>query len=258
MKLILENLTLLNFQGIKNLEIKFSDKITSIHGANSTGKTTIANAITFLHFGKTLNDRANFEIKTLDENGVVIPMINHEVEGIYLKDNEKLDLKRVCREKYTRKKGSKDPVFDGNTEDYFINNVPVPQTQYINFVNSLIAERLFKLLSNPIFFNHHLDMKAKRTMLLEMSGGISYSSIQGFTPEFVKIISTKSIEGYKKEIKAIIDKLNDQLKQIPTRIDEVSRTIPEVIPNPDLDLLKRLEAELADINDQVKIINNQN
>ena len=60
-------LSLLNFKGIKQLEITFNGT-TKIYGDNATGKTTLVDAFTWLLFGKDSTDRKDFSIKTFDSN----------------------------------------------------------------------------------------------------------------------------------------------------------------------------------------------
>ena len=71
------SISLLNFKGIKSISINADGANTDIFGANGTGKTTIADAFTWLLFGKDTTDRKDFEIKTLDQTGRVIPMMGY-------------------------------------------------------------------------------------------------------------------------------------------------------------------------------------
>ena len=50
-KIKLKSIRLENFKGIKNLDVKFSDR-TEIMGRNAAGKTTVFDAFTWLLFGK--------------------------------------------------------------------------------------------------------------------------------------------------------------------------------------------------------------
>jgi len=78
MKLI--SLTLENFQGIKSLEIAPNGANVTIYGDNGTGKTTIANAISWLLFDKDSHGNKSFDIKTI-EGGEVRHNLTHAVEG---------------------------------------------------------------------------------------------------------------------------------------------------------------------------------
>jgi DNA repair protein SbcC/Rad50 len=71
MKLEIKKISLLNFKGVRNYETNFSLR-TTVYGDNSSGKTTIFDAFTYLLFGKDSLDRQQFEVKTLDKNNNVI------------------------------------------------------------------------------------------------------------------------------------------------------------------------------------------
>ena len=115
----LQSISLLNFKGIKSITIDANQNNVDIHGANGTGKTTIADAFTWLLFGKDTTDRKDFEVKTLDQTGRVIPMIEHEVSAVLLVDNETLTLKRVLRENWVKKRGNEEREFEGNKTDLY-------------------------------------------------------------------------------------------------------------------------------------------
>src|SRR5690625_1769491 len=104
----LMNLKLVNFKGIKELEINFDGKDTSIYGENGTGKTTIFDAFVWLLFDKDSlnNSTQNFGIKTLDAVGNIIHKLDHEVEAVLLVDDKKLTLKKTYREQWTKKRGT--------------------------------------------------------------------------------------------------------------------------------------------------------
>ena len=70
-QVIIQRMTLVNFKGIRDLTIEFQPSVTSIFGANGSGKTTIFDAFTWVLFGKDSKDRKNFDIKTLDASGAV-------------------------------------------------------------------------------------------------------------------------------------------------------------------------------------------
>ena len=76
----LKSLILVNFKGVRNLEVVFTDQRTIISGDNGTGKTTIFDAFTWLLFGKDSTGRSdsNFNIKTID------PLTKKPILHLYL------------------------------------------------------------------------------------------------------------------------------------------------------------------------------
>ena len=251
MKIKIKKLSLLNFQGIRNLEIDFSDK-TDILGDNATGKTTVFNAFTWLLFGKDSQERQQFELKTLDANNNVIHRLNHEVKAIIEINGVNKEFKRILREKWVKKRGEQEQEFSGNTEDYFIDRVPLKRNEYQDEINRIIREDQFKLLTSPLYFNQVMDWKTRRNMLFKMAGDTTYQEIAERNPKFKDIlpeIEKKSIEGLKKQFSVDKKNVREQLDQITPRIDEQNRTMPQM---PDTD---RITKRLAELNDEMGAVN---
>ncbi|MDY2739733.1 MAG: ATP-binding protein, partial [Acidaminococcus sp.] len=76
------SLTLENFKGIKAFTLDATGQNVDVYGSNGCGKSTLFDAFTWLLFGKNSHDEKDFGIKTLDENGEVIPRIDHKVTAV--------------------------------------------------------------------------------------------------------------------------------------------------------------------------------
>ena len=126
----LMELRLKNFKGIKALELVANGEDLRIFGDNATGKTTIYDSFLWLLFDKDSQNKADFEIKTLDKDGNAIHHLDHEVEGVFEIEGETLTLKKVYREKWTKKRGSAQAEFTGHETDHFIDGVPVRKGEY--------------------------------------------------------------------------------------------------------------------------------
>ncbi|TCO79155.1 ATP-binding protein [Marinisporobacter balticus] len=90
----LKSLKLRNFKGLKNVTINFG-KETNVIGENATGKTTIADAFTWLLFDKDSKDRTTFDI-----NGNAIHGLEHEVTGVLNVDGIEINLSKIYKEKW--------------------------------------------------------------------------------------------------------------------------------------------------------------
>ncbi|SFS30440.1 AAA family ATPase [Lutibacter maritimus] len=223
----IKQISLLNFKGLRNQTINFNH-ITNIFGDNGVGKTTIFDAFTWLLFGKDSTDRTNFEIKTLDKNNNVIPQIEHEVAAIIEVNGEEISVRRILKENWVKKRGSLEAEFSGNITDYFWNDVPKSQKEYQEKIASLLDESVFKMITNPLAFNS-MKWQDKRTALIELVGNVSDEVIAGTNKDFTNLLAkltNKSIEEYKKQLAAQRKKLNDEIKSIPTRVDEVYKNMP--------------------------------
>lgn len=226
----LKSLTLLNFKGIRNLTITEFNETTNIYGANGTGKTTVFDSFTWLLFGKDSQDRTTFEIKTLDKNNEVISKLDHEVMAILDVNGEFIEVKRTYREKWVTKRGSEVPEFTGHETQYHWNEVPLSQKEFNAKVAQIIDEKIFKLISNPAAFNS-LKWQDQRQVLTDISGQVTDADVaignDSYTSLLAKIGTNKTIEEYQKQLKATIKKSKTELKEIPSRIDEVERGKPE-------------------------------
>ena len=220
----LTKLELLNFKGLKAFTINFNGDVI-IRGDNATGKTTVFDSVCWLLFGKDSLDRADFEIKTLDR-GEPIHKVNHEVTGTFtLDEGGTVELKRVYREKYSSPRGG-EVTMTGHTTDYFVDGVPKKEKEYKEIVNSLVDENIFKLITNPLYFNETYSWQNRRKLLLEMCGDISdedviaeYSELKALTD----ILSGHSVDDHRKVVAAKKTAINKELDMIPVRIDEALR-----------------------------------
>ena len=237
MRTQLKSLQLVNFKGIKSLKIDFKDQ-TSIYGQNASGKTTIFDAFTWLLFGKDSTDRKDFEIKTLDTFNQVIPKLDHEVTGILQVDGRNVTLKRVYKEKWVKRRGTDTESMDGHETLFYVDDVPYQANEYQKYISSLIDESVFKMITNPHYFNS-LHWTDRRKILSEIVGEISDNDIAATNPAFQELLAKlegRTLEQYRKMIREKIKKLKDDLKNIPPRIDELSRNNPI---EPDYDLIRK-------------------
>jgi len=241
-KIKIESLNFRNFKSIKDLKIEFNEESNSIYGANGTGKTTIFDGFTWLLFGKNSENSTDFNLKPLDSNNKAIHNLETEIEGVLIIDGEKVVLKRTFREKWTKKKGNEVSELTGHETSFAFNGVPVSLSEYKAKVQGIIDEELFKILINTLFFNTALNWKKRREILSQMVGEISESEILSQMEnkeELLQILnSEKNIDEEKKILSAKKKKLKEELETIPSRLDEVQRSIPEKIN------FEELEAEI--------------
>lgn len=229
MKIRISNLKLKNFKGIKDLEIDFNSNNTNIYGKNATGKTTIFDAFKWLFFDKDSNDRKDFNIKTLDSENKPIHFLEHEVEATLVVDEVEMIFKKMLHEKWVTKRGQSEQEFAGHETNYWIDEVPIKKKDYEEKINSLIPESLFKLITDPTYFNNQLKWTERRELLISISGTtISDDEILNSKEDF-KILKEKldgrSIDDYKKVVAAKIKDYNKEKETIPVRIDELTNTL---------------------------------
>lgn len=223
----LTQLNLQNFKGIEFGDFRFTNN-TIIRGDNATGKTTVFDALCWLLFGKDSLDRTDFQIKTL-KNGEPVHNVNHMVQAAF--DNEDgtgFTLKRIYREKYSNPRGG-EVKLTGHTTDYFINDVPSKEKEYKAFINSMINEDVFKLITNPLFFNEQYTWQNRRKLLLEMCGDVDDASVINSKDELkrlTELLNGRSVDEQRKIIASKKTAINKELDMIPVRIDEAVKCKP--------------------------------
>ena len=224
MRIELQKLTLQNFKGIKNLEIDFSEK-TNISGDNATGKTTIFDAYSWLLWGKDSLNRKDYEIKPYDVTNEVVHNLESSVVGIFDIDGKEIKFERIYKEVWSKKRGSNAETFTGNTTDFLINDVPKKKKEYEDEIGKIVSEDEFNLLSNPLYFNTILDKKERRSILLSLVKDVNIDDVKEANKELEKLdLSNYTIEEIQAMAKASCKKINDKLKEIPARIDELEKT----------------------------------
>ena len=229
MNIKINSLRLQNFKGIKELEIDFKDKLTNIYGDNAVGKTTVFDAFCWLLWDKDSLNRSQFEIKTLDENGQAIPMIDHSVEAILNVDGVDTTFKKIYSEIWIKKRGQANKEFNGHTTDYYINDVPIKKKEYQDRIASFISEEQFKLLSNVQHFNVNLDKNQRRDTLLSLIDDVNVDEIIASNEDFKKLeIDKYKLEEIRAMNKATASKINKEIEELPVRIDELNNSIQEL------------------------------
>lgn len=231
----LTKLELLNFKGLKSFAIDLNGDVV-IRGDNATGKTTVFDSVCWLLFGKDSLDRADFEIKTLD-GGEPIHKVNHEVTGTFtLDEGGTIELQRIYREKYSSPRGG-EVTLTGHTTDYFVDGVPKKEKEYKEIVNSLVDESIFKLITNPLYFNETYSWQNRRKLLLEMCGDISDEDVIASHDDLkalTDILSGRSVDDHRKVVASKKATINKELDMLPVRIDEALRGKPEVTADPEV------------------------
>jgi hypothetical protein len=224
-------ISLTNFKGLRNEKITFN-KNTDIFGANGTGKTTIMDAFLWMLFGKDSTDRKDFEIKTLDKFNVAIPKIEHEVASVILVDDVKIEISKILKENWVKKRGSEVTEFSGNVTEYYWDGVPMQQKTFQEKVSAILEETVFKMITNPLAFNS-LKWQDRRNVLVAIAGAISDGDLAAGNAEYENLVAQltngKTLVEYQKQILASIKKAKEDLKGIPVRIDEVYKSRPEAV-----------------------------
>ncbi|MDD2300885.1 MAG: ATP-binding protein, partial [Fermentimonas sp.] len=252
----LKKLKMVYFKGFKEFEVDFGDR-TEISGRNTSGKSTIFDAWSWLLFGKDSLGSADFQIKTLDENGDVIERVDHEVYGELEINGSITSLKRVLRENWVKPRGQEHDYLKGHETKCFFDGVPLSVGEYQKRVNDIVDEKLFKLITNTNHF-HTLKQEERRNILVSLAGDISNDEIasQGKgLDEIVELLNTSSSEDIKRRIAAEKKRIKEAQEEIPIRIDEIKREMPMAV---DFELIKeKIETKKTELIKIDKLISDR-
>jgi predicted nucleic acid-binding Zn-ribbon protein len=249
----LNSLSLKNFKGIRKFILDTQGGNVSICGDNATGKTTLADAFMWLLFDKDSSNRKDFEIKTLGPDGEPEHGLEHLVEAILeLEDGNQIALKKVYSEKWTKKRGSATAEFTGHTTDHFIDGVPVKKKEYGEQIAEIADEQVFRLLTDPRYFNEVLHWQKRRELLLEVCGDVSDKEViasQKALGALKDILGNRAIEQHRKVIQARRTEINREIEKIPVRIDEVKLHLPNIN---DITNEKELMNDIAKLREELR------
>lgn len=231
MKIIFKTLTLKNFKGILGEKtINFCDTVTSIYGANHTGKTTVIDAILWVLFDKNSEGASVFGIDTKDENNNVIPKLEHSVKLVLTIDGVERTLEKVRKDVWTKPRGQKEEVLTGHTTNYFVNGNKYTQTEYKAEITNILPEALFKCVTNPMFFPT-LPPTEQRMLLEQMVGETNFVDVVSQKEEWElleKYIENGDVEKFRENLAYKIKLVKEELKLIPSRISEHTNELAEL------------------------------
>lgn len=224
-----------NFQGIKEFAFSPDGESCSIYGDNATGKSTVYNAFTWLMYGKASTGETGYTPQTKDSHH-----LHHVVElTVQLEDGSVTVLKKDYHEVYKTVRGSAQEIFAGNTSDYWVDGVPMKETQFKKVLQGIyMDENLAKMLTMYNYFLETMDVKERRKVLLEICGDADMDEVIKHEPELSGLMellkkpgntsAMYTVEEYQKiaaKEKSLTDK---ELKEIPAKINEAAKAKPDV------------------------------
>lgn len=272
MNLRISKIAVKNFKGIKSLDIDLTDNAV-ISGQNASGKTSIMDAVSWLLFDKDSAGNSKFEVRPLDAEGNKVHQIDISVEGTFEADGKTYVLSKTQKENWVKKRGTENPVLQGNKNEFSVNGYPKSDKDYKAFVSALVDEDIFKLLTNPLAFPS-LDWKKQRAILMSIVADIDNAEIGKDVPGFHLIVpelEVASLDDIKKKHTKERNELRKRQEEIPVRIDalfEQKQEVDEKGINAEKDRLKvEIEEEkaklpessdktLAEINTKINALNN--
>lgn len=224
MQINLKHLSITNFKGIPDFTLDLSGNAT-IYGNNGAGKTTVKDAFTWLLFNKDSQGKADFQITPQDKQGNDMHNLETIVEAVLDCDGKTITLKKLYAEKWTKRRDTGELELTGHDTSYWIDEVPKKKGEYQTFVDSLIKEDLFKLITDPLYFNTQIPKwEQRRQTLFEIAGSVMSDddiiSSNAELAELPAILNDRNISDYKTIANEKLKNLEKAKENIPAKITE--------------------------------------
>lgn len=227
MRMILRSLHLENFKGIRNLDVKFSNK-TKIKGQNAAGKTTIFDAFTWLLFNKNSAGEEKFNIRPLDKDGNRIDNVEIKVVAVLDVDSKEVELSKVQRQNWVKKRGTNTVSLQGNPNTYEIDGYPKSEADFKAYVSGLAqSEDMFKMLTDPQYFSS-LKLKKQRDILMKLISDFSDVELAKedakYAPLLDELEKAPSTDDIRSKFSKALTEWKKKQTEIPVRIDEAEKS----------------------------------
>lgn len=225
MEINYKKLKIENFCSIRNLEIDLY-KRTSIKGKNGVGKTSVKNAIFWLLLNRLSDGSAPDGIRPHDENGVDIDFIEISVVLTIDVDGREIELKKVQKQKWTKPHGQQEKRFDGNINEFEINGIPKKEKDYTAYIEQNIAHMETLMFCTNAMAFLGLDNKKRRAKLLSLEKEFSDADVVATDKKYAPLadmLKDGTVDELIARSKKVIKAKNDELKNIPARIDELEK-----------------------------------
>lgn len=215
-----------NYKGLADGEIVADGRDVIISGRNGSGKSSIAEMLPFVLFGKVAGN-----LKRYNEGG--IPIRDKQLHGAEIVFDDGLTLGRMITDSST----------GGITTKLFVNGAPVQKRQFDSKVE-VLTQGAGELILNPFAF-FAMTKKDSRNFVARTFGAISEREILS-TPENAELaamLNGMTAESFIARCKVELKSKQTAALDYPARIEELERQLASV-PTDINGELKRTETEI--------------
>lgn len=230
MEIKIKKIRIRNFRGLVSFEANLEGRSVRISGANGLGKSSVADAITWVLFGKDSRRRTAFPIDPVDDAGRIIHNLDVSVELEMLIDGQPTTLRRRRQEKWVQKRGMTREQLDGHQTTCYIDGRPLPSSDFSSHVDTIVKEELFRALTTPDYFPS-LPMDQQYRLLVKIVGTRTLAEIAAKDEEALKVVDElgqRSIDQYRQGLSYDLQRTRKELELIPVRLSEVQGFIEQV------------------------------
>jgi hypothetical protein len=219
-----------NFRGLVSFDANLEGRSVRISGANGLGKSSVADAITWVLFGKDSRRRTAFPIDPVDDAGRIIHNLDVSVELEMLIDGQPTTLRRRRQEKWVQKRGMTTEQLDGHQTTCYIDGRPLPSSDFSSHVDTIVKEELFRALTTPDYFPS-LPMDQQYRLLVKIVGTRTLAEIAAKDEEAMKVVDElgqRSLDQYRQGLAYDLQRTRKEQELIPVRLSEVQGFIEQV------------------------------
>ena len=231
MKVTIKSIHIENFKGIKELDVNFSEN-TKISGQNAVGKTTIFDAFTWLLFNKNSAGDEKFNVRPLNKEGTRIDNVEIKVVAIMDVDGKEVELSKVQKQNWVKKRGTNTVSLQGNPNSYEIDGYPKSEAEFKEYVSGIAqSEEMFKMLTDPQYFSS-LKWKDQRDILMKLVSEVSDVELAQTDAKYAQLLleleKAPSTEDIRAKFSKALTEWKKKQAEIPVRIDEAEKSKVDV------------------------------
>ena len=227
-KIVIDRICLRYFKGIEDKEIVLEDHINVIKGRNGIGKSTIADAVSWVLFGTNQAGDTKFGIKTKGKDGKEIEDVAHSVEiSLSVYDEQEGLMCYVLTRTLTESRKNDGSVT--NTYTYKVDGEVETAGDFKKAVDEICPEKVFRLCSSPYAFVG-MEWSEQRKRLNEMYGVPSVEDVTGGDARFdavKELLEKEDIDKELKHLKYNRKEIQDKLDDVPVRLESLNKVVPK-------------------------------
>lgn len=257
-QIIIDKICLRYFKGVENKEISLGDHVSVIKGRNGIGKSTIADAISWVLFGTNQAGATKFGIKTKDKDGKEIEDVAHSVEiSLSVLDEQEGLMCYVLTRTLTETRKEDGSVT--NSYSYKVDGEVETAGDFKKTVDAICPEEVFRLCSSPYSFTQ-MDWSEQRKRLNEMFGVPSVEDVTGGDKKYdviKELLEKEDIDKVLKHLNYKRKEVQKSLDEVPVRLEALKNVLPKAEDWADIEKrIKEKGQEIAATRKSLNTIDN--
>lgn len=215
-------LSLVNFKGVKQLRFSPDGGSAVIKGRNATGKTTLADAYSWLLWGDDSRGQKTFSPYPIGEDGQPIHKLITSVGAKLDIDGVVHVLSRSLSETWKTSRGESEAQMTGRTTAYQIDLRDVGKYEFDNFVANIGPSWMFRASTDPLYIQG-VSWDGRRDIVMAMAHALTTDEIIARTPSLEPLVGkmVPDIKTYNLQLKGTLSAIDKRMKYLPGQAYEL-------------------------------------